>query len=149
MQTYKNTQIGYWIIFILGLAATPSFILIYYNNFNWIGVIVSFILVLCLGLISTLTVVVEYNFFKIELGPIKIIKKNLNLEDIKRYKIIDIPWYFRYFLGVRLISNGWWYNISGSKKAIQIEMRTGKKYQISIDEAEKLAEILDQSIRQE
>ena len=148
MEIYKNTQIGYWIVAVLGLVIVFISGLIVFYEFNWGGVIVLFILIICLNLLSTLTVIVEQDFLKIQLGPIKVIQKRINLKEIEMYKIIDIPWYYRWILGIRLISNGWWYNISGSRKAIEIQMITGKKYQISTNDWQKLEQAIEQAIKQ-
>lgn len=51
-------------------------------------------------------------------------------------------------LGIRLISNGWGYNISGSRKAIEIQMITGKKCQISTNDWQKLEQAIEQTIKQ-
>ena len=148
MKIYKHTQIGYWIVAVLGLVMVFISGLIVFYEFNWGGVIVLFILIICLNLLSTLTVIVEQDFLKIQLGPIKVIQKRINLKEIEIYKIIDIPWYYRWILGIRLISNGWGYNISGSRKAIEIQMITGKKCQISTNDWQKLEQAIEQTIKQ-
>ena len=151
MEIYKHTQIGYWIIGILGLSIIYIAILMFFYEPIWEATIVLsvvlFILIICLILFSTLTVTIEQDFLKIQFGPIKAIQKKFYLKEVKMHKVIDIPWYYRCFLGIRLISNGWWYNISGSRKAIEIQMITGKKYQISTNDWQKLEQVIEQAIR--
>lgn len=148
MKTYKHTQIGYWIVAIFGFIIISISISMVFYEFNWGGVITLLIFVISLSLLSTLTVTIEVDFLKIQLGPIKVIQKRINLKEIEIYKIIDIPWYYRWILGIRLISNGWWYNISGSRKAIEIQMIAGKRYQISTNDWKKLEQAIEQAIEQ-
>lgn len=148
MKTYKHTQIGYWIVAIFGFIIISISISMVFYEFKWGGVITLLIFVISLSLLSTLTVTIEVDFLKIQLGPIKVIQKRINLKEIEIYKIIDIPWYYRWILGIRLISNGWWYNISGSRKAIEIQMIAGKRYQISTNDWKKLEQAIEQAIEQ-
>jgi len=148
MKTYKHTQIGYWIVAIFGFIIISISISMVFYEFKWGGVITLLIFVISLSLLSTLTVTIEVDFLKIQLGPIKVIQKRINLKEIEIYKIIDIPWYYRWILGIRLISNGWWYNISGSRKAIEIQMIAGKRYQISTNDWKKLEQAIGQAIEQ-
>jgi hypothetical protein len=148
MKTYKHTQIGYWIVAIFGFIIISISISMVFYEFKWGGVITLLIFVISLSLLSTLTVTIEVDFLKIQLGPIKVIQKRINLKEIEMYKIIDIPWYYRWILGIRLISNGWWYNISGSRKAIEIQMIAGKRYQISTNDWKKLEQAIGQAIEQ-
>ena len=148
MKTYKHTQIGYWIVAIFGFIIISISISMVFYEFKWGGVIALLIFVISLSLLSTLTVTIEADFLKIQLGPIKVIQKRINLKEIEIYKIIDIPWYYRWILGIRLISNGWWYNISGSRKAIEIQMIAGKRYQISTNDWKKLEQAIEQAIEQ-
>jgi len=52
-------------------------------------------------------------------------------------------WYYGW--GIHLTPHGWLYNISGFL-AVEIQMKSGKKYRIGTDEPKKLIEAIQQSL---
>jgi energy-coupling factor transporter transmembrane protein EcfT len=139
---YQHTQIGYLIIiaFSIGLFFVAGLIAVY--GFNWTGFAVLIILAICLALFYTLTVVIERDFLKIRFG-IGIIRKKFFLKDIESYKVVKNPWFYGW--GIHLTPHGWLYNVSGSY-AVEIRMKSGKKYRIGTDVPDELEKAIRQSI---
>lgn len=141
-ERYKHTQIGYLIIVLM---ITVLFLMAYLMTvlgFNWIGFAVIFLLLACLILFGTLTVAIEKGFIEIRFGP-GVFKKKIRLEDIESCKVVKNPWYYGW--GVRKIPHGWLYNVSGFH-AVEITMKTGKKYRIGTDVPHELEKAIQNSI---
>lgn len=96
------------------------------DSFNWILFVVLIILVACLKIFATLKVLIEEDVIEIRFGS-GIIRKKFPLKDIESYQIVKNPWYYGW--GIRITSRGWLYNVSGFY-AVEISMKTGKKYLI-------------------
>jgi hypothetical protein len=137
---YQHTQIGYLIIAFFAITLLLLSLLMAIYGFNWIGFAVMIICVLCLMLFVTLTIWVDSDFIEIRFG-IGIIRKKFPLKDIATYHLVKNPWYYGW--GVHITPNGWLYNVSGSS-ALEITMKSGKKYRIGTDVPNEL----EQSIRQ-
>ena len=139
---YQHTQIGYLIMIALaiGLLFIAGLMSVY--GFNWIAFAVLIILGVCLVLFATLTIVIEEDVLKIRFGP-RVIRKKFPLKDIESCQVVKNPWYYGW--GIRLTPHGWLYNVSGSY-AVEIKMKTGKKYRIGTDVPNELAKAIRQSI---
>ena len=128
------------------LALTIGLLSIAYSmavyGFDWISFAVLIILGVCLVLFATLTVVIEEDVLEVRFGP-GVIRKKFLLKDIESCQIVKNPWYYGW--GIRLIPHGWLYNVSGSY-AVEISMKTGKKYQIGTDVPDDLVKAIRQSI---
>ena len=142
IKRYQHTQIGYFIV--IALAITLLFIayLVAVYGFNWIAFTVLIILGVCLVLFATLTVVIEKDVLEIRFGP-GVIRKKFPLKDIASCQIVKNPWYYGW--GIRLTPHGWRYNVSGSR-AVEISMKTGKKYRIGTDVPNDLEKVIQQAI---
>ena len=139
---YQHTQIGYWIIIILSIGMFFFAYLMTVYGFNWIFFAVLIIFVICLVLFATLTVTIKKDNLEIRFG-LGFIKKKFLLKDIESYQTVTNPWYFGW--GIRLTPHGWLYNISGPN-AVEIKMKTGKKYRIGTDAPNDLEKAIQQSI---
>ncbi|RLC47786.1 MAG: hypothetical protein DRH57_03405 [Candidatus Cloacimonadota bacterium] len=89
-----------------------------------------------------LTVLIEEDVLEIRFGP-GLIRKRFPLKDIELCRIVKNPLYYGW--GIRLTPNGWLYNVSGSY-AVEIKMKTGKKYRIGTDVPNELETAIQQSI---
>lgn len=142
VKLYQHTQIGY--LTIIALAGGLLFIarLITVDGFNWIAFTVMISLGICLVLFATLTVVIEEDVLEIRFGP-GIIRKKFPLKEIESCQIVRNPWYYGW--GIHLTPHGWLYNVSGSY-AVEIRMKTGKKYRIGTDVPDDLEKAIRQFI---
>ncbi|MBT9141393.1 MAG: hypothetical protein DDT30_01985 [Dehalococcoidia bacterium] len=142
MIKYQHTQIGYLIMVALaiGLLLIAYHMAVY--GFDWITFAVMIILGVCTVLFATLTVVIEEDALEIRFGP-GVIRKKFSLKDIESCQVVKNPWYYGW--GIRQTPHGWLYNISGSY-AVEIKMKTGKKYRIGTDVPNDLEKVIRQSI---
>lgn len=139
---YKHTQTGYWLIIALVILLSLTVFLMVIYGFNWILFTVTIIFALCLILFPTLTVEIYGDNIEIRFGP-GVVRKKFSLKDLESYQIVKNPWYYGW--GIRLTPHGWLYNLSGLL-AIELQMKSGKKYRIGIDEPKKLAKAIQQSL---
>jgi hypothetical protein len=137
---YRHTQIGYLTIIALAIILLFSALLMAVTGFNWIGFAVLVFIAICLALFATLTVVIEGDVLEIRFGP-GVIRKKFPLKDIESCQVVKNPWYYGW--GIRMTPHGWLYNVSGFS-AVEIKMKTGKKYRIGTDVPSEL----EQAIRQ-
>jgi hypothetical protein len=128
------------IVLVIGLVFIACLMAVY--GFNWIPFIVLIILGVCLVLFATLTVMIEEDVLEIRFGP-GVIQKKYPLKDIESCLIVKNPWYYGW--GIRLTPHGWLYNVSGLH-AVEIKMKTGKKYRIGTDVPNDLEKAIRQSI---
>jgi len=111
-------------------------------GFNWVAFAVLIVLGVCLVLFAALTAVIEEDGLEIRFGP-GVIRKRIPLKDIESCQVVKNPWYYGW--GIRLTPHGWLYNVSGSH-AVEIKMKTGKKYRIGTDAPNDLEQVIRQSI---
>ena len=108
-----------------------------------IGVLVGLLVMLIvLGLFATLKVAVGDGMIKIQFG-MGVIRKGFLLKEIEAYRVVRNPWYYGW--GIRYTPQGWLYTVS-SFSAIELQMKSGKKYRIGTDDPEGLAKAIDQAL---
>jgi len=140
---YHHTQIGYLTIIALAIALLFSALLMAVAGIHWIAIVVLALLAICLVLFATLTVVIEGDILEIRFGP-GVIQRKFLLQEIESCQVVKNPWYYGW--GIRMIPHGWLYNVSGFS-AVEIKMKTGKKYRIGTDVPNDLEKAIRQSIR--
>ena len=140
---YHHTQIGYLTIIVLAITLLFSALLMAVAGIHWIAIVVLAILAICLVLFATLTVVIEGDVLEIRFGP-GVIRKKFPLKEIASCQVVRNPWYYGW--GIRMTPHGWLYNVSGFY-AVEIKMKTGKKYRIGTDVPNELEKGIRQSIR--
>lgn len=140
---YKHTQFGYLIATLLIIGMILILFLMKFYGFDWIAFIVLIILVICLFLFSTLTISINNDILKISFG-IGLIRKEFLLKDIESCRIVKNPWYYGW--GIRLTPYGWLYNVSGFY-AVEIKLKTGKRYRIGTDAPYELEKVINGIIR--
>ena len=94
-------------------------------------------------LFGTLTAVIRDDTLEIRFGPGPI-RKRFSLRDIESCQAVRNHWYWGW--GIRLTPHGWLYNVSGLD-AVEIRMKTGKKYRIGTDVPRKLERAILESLR--
>jgi len=139
---YQHTQIGY--LLIIALAIVPLFFAyrMTVHGFTWIDFSVIVPMGVFLVLFATLTVMIEEDVLRIRFGP-GVLRKNFSLKDVESCHVVKNPWYYGW--GIRLTPYGWLYNVSGSY-AVEIKMKTGKKYRIGTDVPDDLETAIRQSL---
>ena len=142
IKSYQHTQIGYLIIIILIIVSIFMVYLMDVQGLNWIAFATLIIFGVCLVLFVTLTVVIEENVLRIRFGP-GVIRKTFPLKDIESCRVVKNPWYYGW--GIHMTPHGWLFNVSGSY-AVEIKMKTGRKYRIGTDVPNDLEKAILQSI---
>ena len=142
VKQYQHTQIGYSriISFAIILLFLVYYITVY--GFNWIAFSAVVIIGVLLALSATLTVVIEEDVLRIRFGP-GVIRKDFSLKDVESCHVVKNPWYYGW--GNRLTPSGRLYNVSGFH-AVEIKMKTGKKYRIGTDVPNDLETAIRQAI---
>lgn len=136
IKRYQHRQVGHLIIVALTVALLLIAALMAINGFNWIAFAVLIILGASLVLFASLTVVLWEDLLEIRFGP-GVIRKKFHLKDIESCQVVKNPWYYGW--GIRLTPHGWLYNVSGPY-ALEIRMKTSRKYRIGTDVPHELEE---------
>lgn len=140
---YKHTQTGYTVIMLLIAGFIIAIIgTIRYEN-NIVPIIVLFMLLICIFLFFSLTIIIDDKHIKFSFG-IGLIKKKFPLDDIVDYKIVKNAWYYGW--GIRLTPHGWLYNVSGFT-ALEIILKSGAKYRIGTDNPQGLENALKEALK--
>jgi hypothetical protein len=103
----------------------------------WIGAIV----LLTGALFSTLTIAIENGMLRARFGP-GLIGKTVRLAEIASVRPISVRWWYGW--GIHLTPHGWLYNVSGWK-AIEITLRSGRRFCLGTDEPENLLNAIQEA----
>ena len=139
---YEHTQVGYLMLVILCIVLAFMVFFMSFFGFNLIGFIAVLVIVLVLWMFTKLTVEINGQFLRIKFG-VGIIQKKIPLTKIKSCREVRNRWYYGW--GIRITPHGILYNVSGFL-AVEIEMKSSKKYRIGTDEPEKLVQAIQKSI---
>lgn len=96
--------------------------------------LVAGLLVITLWLFSSLTVEVDHDQLRLWFGP-GFIHRTFPVHEIDRCQVVRNRWYYGW--GIRLTPGGWLFNVSGLD-AVQLTMRSGRRYRIGTDEPRRL-----------
>ena len=99
-------------------------------------------ILLLLSQFAKLTVEIDRVHLSIRFG-IGIVRKTIELADIAAAGAVSYPWYYGY--GIRLTPAGWMYNVSGNE-AVELELRSGKRFWVGTDEPQAFLRALPQSV---
>ncbi len=109
-KTYKHTQVGYFMIIIIGSIILFIIGVILTKGMNWILLGTLLILIICLILFGTLTVQINNDTLTWYFGP-GFWHKQVSLKDIKNCEPVKNKWYYGW--GIHFTPHGWLYNVSG------------------------------------
>ena len=140
---YKRTQIGWVTLILLEIGILPiGYFGILYSN--WVALSVFGILVICIFLFASLTVVVNGDSIEIRFG-VGLLRKKFSLEEIESCTVVRNRWWYGW--GIRKIPKGWLFNVSGLD-AVELLMRNGKVYRIGTDDPQKLGEFIQRKLNE-
>ena len=142
IKRYEHTQVGYFIIVAIVAAMVAIGIIMTNAGVNWIATTVLVVLAVIVVLFHSLTVVISGEELVAQFGP-GVIRKRFKLNEIESCQTVRIPWYYGW--GIRSTPDGMVFRVSGFH-AIQIKLRTGKKYLIGTDVPQELEEAIRQAI---
>jgi len=142
IKRYEHTQVGYLIIVAVAAAMVAIGIILATAGINWIAIVVLVVLAVALVLFPSLTVVIWEEELEVRFGPGSI-RKRFKLNEIQSCQAVKIPWYYGW--GIRLTPHGVLFRVSGFQ-AVEINLRTGKRYLIGTDVPQELEEALRQAL---
>ena len=142
IKRYEHTQVGYLIIVAIAAAMIAIGIILVTSGINVIAIVVLVILAVALVLFSSLTVTIWEEELIVQFGP-GAIHKRFRLNEIQYCQAIRIPWYYGW--GIRLTPHGMLFRVSGFH-AVEIKLRTGKKYLIGTDVPQELEGAIRQAM---
>lgn len=128
---YKHSQPGYLILIFVGVVVAFLFFASSKLDYSWIT---KLIILLIVVLFYSLNVEVDKNFILVKFG-VGVIFRKISLSDVESCKVVKNRWYNGW--GIRRISNGWMFNISGFD-AVELKLKNGKVFRIGSDDASKL-----------
>ncbi|MXR67756.1 hypothetical protein GNT65_03610 [Shewanella sp. JBTF-M18] len=137
---YKNTQPGIAMLSIMGIVVLVLVFASVTKPTEPIGFAYLILGVLSI-LFSSLTIKVEGGEVKWFFGP-KFWNKSIKISEIESINKIRTKWY--YGLGIRLISTGWLYNVSGLT-AFELKLKDGTTVSLGTNEPENLIKAIEQS----
>lgn len=73
-----------------------------------------------------------------------LIKRRIPVDAMQSVEVVSTKWYYGW--GIRLIPNGWLYNVSGTK-GIEIQLKTGRVVRIGSVNPEELARVVSLRLR--
>jgi hypothetical protein len=143
MTHYVHTQIGYFLLVVYGVLILIVGSLVGGTGgspFPLTGLIV---LLIASVTFSTLRVRVDQEMIHIRFGP-GVFSKTFPLSEIETHEVVRNPWY--YGLGIRYTPRGWLFSVSGLS-AIEIQLKSGKRYRIGTDDPEGLSTGISEALR--
>ncbi len=142
IKRYEHTQVGYLIIATMAAVMVLIGVVLANAGINWIAIGVLVVIAVVLVLFSSLTVVIWEEELEARLGPGPI-RKRFKLSEIESCQVVKNHWYYGW--GIRLTPHGVLYNVSGFH-AVEIKLRTGKKFRIGTDVPQELEGAIRQAI---
>jgi hypothetical protein len=142
MSQYKHTQIGYFLLTVYGAVIFIIISLFIFTDYKQLAIVGLIIILIALGVFAVMTVKVSDEKMKIQFG-LGAIRKEFLIRDIESFREVKHPWYYGW--GIRYTPRGWIFRVSGNS-GIELQMKSGKLYQVGTDEPQKLAEALNQAL---
>ena len=142
IERYKHTQVGYLIISVMAAVMVLIGVVLANAGTNWIAIGVLVVIAVALVLFSSLTVVIWGEELEARFGPGPI-RKRFKLKEIESCQVVKNHWYYGW--GIRLTPHGVLYNVSGFY-AVEVKLRTGKKFRIGTDVPQELEQAIQQAI---
>ena len=143
IKRYEHTQVGYLIIASMAAVMVLIGVVLANAGINWIAIAVLVIIAVALVLFSSLTVVIWEEELEVRFGPGPI-RKRFKLNEIESCQVVKNHWYYGW--GIRFTPHGVLFNVSGFH-AVEIKLRTGKKFRIGTDVPQELEEAIRQAIK--
>lgn len=138
MNYYRHTQIGWTLIFFLGLGCFLVAGLTALTGPNVVSYAVFALLALCLLAFTTMTVTVNPGELEVILGR-GLIRNRIALHEIETAAIVRNPWYYGW--GIKFIPGGRLWNVHGFH-AVEVILLNRRRYRIGTDDPQGLIQAL-------
>jgi len=143
---YQHTQNGYVIIIALIAISILFGIILTQIGFNPLVIFFMIFILFILASFGSLHVTVDEKYLRIKFGYLGIFRKQFPLDDIASAKTVRNRWYYGWGVRIWFWPRMWIYNVSGFD-AVEIIMKSGKRYRIGTDQPEELDQAILQSIK--
>ncbi|GGI77992.1 hypothetical protein GCM10009332_14240 [Shewanella gelidii] len=135
---YKNTQLAKAMLAIIGIVSLLLLLASFSKPNEPTGYIFILFAIIAI-LFSSLTISVENGKILWFFGP-RFWNKSLEISQIESARVIETKWYNG--LGIRLISTGWLYNVSGLT-AVELKLKDGTIISLGTDDADNLVQAIN------
>jgi hypothetical protein len=142
MNMYRHTQRGSIVLTLLGAGMLLIAIGASIQGGNAILLVVMVILLVAALMFASLTVEISGGMLKLSFGP-GLLHKRVRVADMHACSVVQNPWWYGW--GIRLTPHGWLYNVSGFS-AVEITLKSGRRFRIGTDEPEQLCQAVQQAI---
>ena len=132
--SYQRKQTGSAMTGIVLAGLASIFILMSRKGVKRVLVFYIVVLGFCALLFSSMTVTVGNGALLVKFG-FGIIRRRFMISDIESCRVVKNPWYYGW--GIRRIPGGWFFGVAGLS-AVEIVMKSGKRYRIGSDVPEEL-----------
>jgi hypothetical protein len=139
---YQHTQIGRWMLAV----AIPAMLVaaaLALGESVAAGLVAAALATIALLTLFTLTTVVSDDDVRVWFG-VGLIRRRIALERIASATAVQNRWIYGW--GIRLIPNGWLWNVSGLE-AVELSLVNGRRFRIGTDEPEQLAAAIQGAVR--
>lgn len=141
---YKHTQVGIVTLAVFGIITALLVFASMSKPEEPIG-FVFIVLAIASVLFSTLTVKVDDTNIRWFFGP-NFWSKSMPLSKVMSVKKVRTKWYYGF--GIRLISTGWLYNVSGLT-AVELKLTDGTTVSLGTDDADSLVAVIESHLNNE
>jgi hypothetical protein len=138
---YRHTQVGYLTLIVIVVAAS-GIVASLPSDVRPVTLGVAALLVVIAVLFSSLTVVVTDGELRFHFGP-GFWRKRVALDEVTAATPTQSSWWEGW--GIRFTPRGMLYNVSGTN-AVEIELRSGRRFRIGTDDPEGLVQALQRAI---
>ncbi len=142
VERYRHTQVGYLIIAAMVAVMVWIGVVLANAGINWTAIGGLAVIAVALVFFSSLTVVIGEDEVEARFGPGPI-RKRFKLNEIESCQVVMNHWYYGW--GIRLTPHGLLYTVSGLD-AVEIKLRTGKRFRIGTDVPQELEAAIRQAI---
>ena len=140
---YRHTQIGHMVLWSIGAALVLIVCITLNFRADWHVLVPAVILGLSMWLFGTLTTEVNERTVALRFGP-GLVHKTFLLSGITSCRTVKTRWYHGW--GIHYTPCGWLFNVSGFD-AVEVTMKSGRKYRIGTDDPQGLLAALQQGVR--
>jgi len=143
---YRHTQSGWVMVGMCGamfllIACLPLPARAPRECLLWVAALPVLVVLMLFG---TLTLEVDDATIRLRFG-VGLIRKTFPLADVASCQVVRNQWWWGW--GIRLIPGGWLYSVSGLN-AVELVLKSGKRFRIGTDEPRQLAEFIQTKLNQ-
>jgi hypothetical protein len=142
-EQYYHVQMGWLLILVLDAAIVCLVVMAaLFHSFPAIVWVILAVLVFAEANFFCLAVTMNGEKLRLRFG-VGLIRFAVDLAEVTSVRTVTNPWYAGW--GIRYMGDGWLFNVSGLR-AVEVGLKSGRKYRVGTDEPERLEAALKQRI---